>query len=271
MQMAAKAMTVAAAASPARVVELSSRVEFNMHNAYYEHATEEHFWIQWRFAAVQRLLSNIDLGNRIFEVGCGNGVVQRQFEAAYDVSIEGCDLNFEAMDQGLTTRGQKYLYNVFDQRREWKDHFNSVLLLDTLEHIETPTEFLKAIGSHLVDQGILVVNVPALPVLYSRYDSVQGHVRRYTKQRLRFELESAGFELIDSKYWGGNVVPVAFLRKLLVKFAAEDTVLSQGFAPPGKLAESLLRQLMKLENSGIKLFPFGTSLSAVAKKRGVMK
>lgn len=248
------------------VIELSQRVQFNMHDAYYEHATAEHFWIQWRFATIKKLLTELHPGEKVFEVGCGNGVVQQQFEDAFNLAIDGCDLNYDAMATGLPTRGQKYLYNIFDRRKQWQSHFDSVLLLDTLEHIETPNEFLKAIGDHLVDDGLLVINVPALPLLYSRYDSVQGHVRRYTLTQLQKELESAGFELVRHQYWGGNLVPIALLRQILAKFANDDDVLTRGFAPPGKFAEGILRSLMGLETSGWKLFPYGTSLAAIARK-----
>ena len=104
-----------------------------------------------------------------------------------------------------------------------------------------------------------------MPFLYSRYDSVQGHVRRYTAKRLRFELESAGFELLQHKYWGGNVIPIAYLRKLLAS-SDDNKVLTQGFKPPSALAESILRTLMKLETSGYKFLPYGTSLAAIARK-----
>ena len=248
------------------VIELSERVHFNMHDAYYEHATAEHFWIQWRFNSIRKLLQGLSLGKNVFEVGCGNGVVQQQFETAFDIAIDGCDLNYDAMAKGLPTRGQKFLYNVFDQLGEWQGSFDSVLLLDTIEHIETPTEFLTAIGNHLVDDGLLVVNVPAMPFLYSRYDSVQGHVRRYRLQQLELELQSAGFELLKHKYWGGNVIPIAYLRKLLAS-ADDDKVLTQGFQPPGKFAEGILRTLMNCEQAGLKLLPYGTSLSAVARKQ----
>lgn len=247
-----------------RVIQLSERVEFNMHDAYYEHATADHFWIQWRFEMLERLLADYDLGERVFEVGCGNGVVQRQFERAFDIAVDGCDLNLRAMEMGDPSRGRRYLYNVLDQRSDWQNYFETVLLLDTLEHIDWPVEFLRAIGSHLAPNGLLVINVPAMPSLYSRYDAIQGHVRRYTVKQLEHELTNSDFKLLAHTYWGGNVVPIAMLRKLLVRFVARDEVLTKGFAPPNTLAERLLRGLMKLETNGCKIPRCGTSLAAVA-------
>lgn len=249
------------------VVELSADAAFQMHDAYYRHATEEHFWIQWRFKAITTLLRENDfsLGERILEVGSGNGVVQSQFEQALGVAVEGCDLNRHALQQGPATRGSRYLYNVLDRRRAWEQHFSSVLLLDTLEHVEASSDFLRAIRFHLCPEGLLVINVPALPWLYSRYDAVQGHVRRYTTRQLRHELASAGFELLAHTYWGGNLVPIACLRKQLVRLAKHDEILTKGFAPPSAMADRLLRGLRACELAGWKL-PLGTSLAAVARR-----
>ena len=248
------------------VIELSERVDFNMHDSYYEHATENHFWIQWRFETLKRLTRHFDLGSKLFEVGCGNGVVQKQFESYLEQPVSGCDLNYHAMASSPAGRGQRYLYNVLDQREEWKHEFETVLLLDTLEHIEEPTSFLLAIAAHLRDGGLLVINVPAMPWLFSRYDTVQGHVRRYTLGRLRDELNSAGFEIVTHDYWGANVVPIAAIRKLAVNFTPDEMVLTCGFQPPGPFSEFVLRALMRMELSGLRLPGIGTSLAAIARK-----
>ncbi len=253
--------------TPPKVIELSQRIDFNMHDAYYQHATADHFWIQWRFSVLRQLLKDRELGQHILEVGCGNGVVQNQFEKAFDRTIIGCDLNYLAMERGSSSRGQRYLYNVLDQRAEWNEHFDSVLLLDTLEHIDAPVAFLEAIANHLQPGGMLVINVPATPWLYSRYDRIQGHVRRYTTEQLKIELNAAGFDLERSNYWGSTVVPIAAIRKLLVRFAQDDEVLTRGFAPPSRFAESILRGLMRIESRGLKLPNLGTSLAAIARRK----
>jgi hypothetical protein len=69
--------------------------------------------------------------------------------------------------------------------------------------------------------------------------------------------------MLAHTYWGGNLVPIAWLRKLFVRFAQHDQILSKGFAPPSALADRLLRGLRWLEQAGWKL-PRGTSLAAVA-------
>jgi SAM-dependent methyltransferase len=250
------------------VVELSECADFHMHDAYYQHATQDHFWIQWRFQVIHQLLQEFDVGSDVLEIGSGNGVVQAQFEAAFgeELKVVGCDLNRYALEQGPATRGGRYLYNVLDRRDEWRERFSSAILLDTLEHIDEAEQFLHAMRFHLQPCGLLIINVPALPALYSRYDAVQGHVKRYTATRLVRELMAAGFEVLDHRYWGGNLVPIAMLRKLMVRLAKDDDVLTKGFAPPSAFADRVLRRLKALENAGWKL-PLGTSIAAIARRR----
>src|SRR5271163_2593009 len=48
----------------------------------------------------------------------------------------------------------------------------------------------------------LPVSVPSLPDLYSEFDAIQGHRRRYTAQSLRACLEGAGLVVEDLLWWG---------------------------------------------------------------------
>ena len=67
--------------------------------------------------------------------------------------------------------------------------------MDVLEHIEEPERFLRSVFFHLSPTGRLIINVPALQIFYSKYDTLVGHLRRYDINFLRQELELAGFEI----------------------------------------------------------------------------
>lgn len=259
----------AAMVSSREVIEISDRVPVNMHDEYFEYATANHFWIQWRFAELQRLIAGLDLGQQVLEVGSGNGVMQAMFEEVLNVPVHGCDLNLEALQKTGPVRGNVYLYNVMDRCPEWQGWFDTVLLLDVLEHIPSSIEFLAALWYHLRAGGHLVINVPALHWLYSRYDSAQGHVVRYTLKQLRTELSLAGFELVDFRYWGSNLIPVAALRKLLVQFMSDKKAMKCGFQPNSKWTERTLRLLMWLERHRICVPGYGTSLAVVARRRNM--
>ncbi|HVC59474.1 MAG TPA: methyltransferase domain-containing protein [Acetobacteraceae bacterium] len=63
--------------------------------------------------------------------------------------------------------------------------FDTILYLDVIEHIEDDAAELRRAASHLAPHGRLVVLAPAHQFLFSPFDAVIGHHRRYTAQSLR--------------------------------------------------------------------------------------
>jgi SAM-dependent methyltransferase len=63
-------------------------------------------------------------------------------------------------------------------------HFDTILYLDVLEHIEDDRAELLQAASHLRPNGTLCVLSPAHPWLYSPFDRAIGHHRRYAKRTL---------------------------------------------------------------------------------------
>lgn len=245
---------------------LSPPTSFQMADEWYEWATAEHFWFQWRFRAIRKLVRGEGLNEPVLEIGCGNGVVRGQIEEHYGVSVDGCDVNLAALRQANRGRGGLYFYDIHQRRTEWKEFFSTVVLLDTLEHIHDTKHFLESIAYHMQPKGTLLINVPALQSLFSRYDVAAGHVKRYSKRVLRQELESAGFLLVRQSFWGCSLLPVALARKLVLRFSHSDRIIRSGFQPSSKSVDFFLRTLMRLE-CGIGIAPpLGTSLLALARK-----
>jgi hypothetical protein len=58
----------------------------------------------------------------------------------------------------------------------------------------------------------MIVSVPALPELYSQFDEVQGHRRRYTAQSLRVCLAGVGL-IVEDILWGQWMVRPLPTRK----------------------------------------------------------
>ena len=77
-------------------------------------------------------------------------------------------------------------------------HYDSLLLLDVLEHIEDDSEFLMKCAELLKPGGYIIINVPAFIAFYSRYDKQVGHQRRYTKVSIARCVASAKLNLIES-------------------------------------------------------------------------
>src|SRR5215470_5892208 len=146
-----------------RIEFISEPASVNMAEDWFEIATADHFWIQRRFDVVRNLLRGCDLSAwRVAEVGCGHGLVQRQFEQEFGLGVDGFELNLVSLEQNLSTRGRLMHYNIFEKRPEFSAQYDLVLLFDVLEHIEREEEFLDAIKFLTKEGGQVLTNVPAL-------------------------------------------------------------------------------------------------------------
>ena len=215
---------------------LSPPASVRMADDYYALATPDHFWVQRRFQVVRRLSGQIlPSASAIAEIGCGNGVLQRQIEDAYWLTVTGFDLNAFALERSIARDSPVICYDIHERRAELAGRFDVLLLFDVLEHIPDESAFLDALRFHLAPGGRLILNVPALPWLWSKYDTVTGHCRRYTIQTLRQSVERAGFTVQTWSYWGAPLIPMLYARKLWVNRLPEEQVYAAGFGSNGLL------------------------------------
>jgi SAM-dependent methyltransferase len=85
--------------------------------------------------------------------------------------------------------------------------FDSVVMLNVLEHIEDDVEILRMLGSLLETDGRIVLYVPALNGLYGKWDRKVGHYRRYAPWRLRAVLDEAGMAPVEIGYMNALSIP----------------------------------------------------------------
>jgi SAM-dependent methyltransferase len=81
-----------------------------------------------------------------------------------------------------------------------RQRFDSVVLVNVLEHIADDVGALKTFDQIVVPGGRVIVFVPALQMAYGPLDAELGHHRRYSKRTLRAAFTDAGLELIRLRY-----------------------------------------------------------------------
>ena len=227
---------------------------------WYELATADHFWLRWRIAAFRQTLRraglSADLPWRGADIGCGAGVTLQQIERTTAWRIDGFDTNAELFTAGAQKSGNGEFYDF-------------LILFDVIEHIETPEVFLRDAVFHLKKGGYVFINVPALQALYSRYDVAAGHFVRYEKPSLSAVIAEAGLQPVRMDYWGFTLLPVAVLRKLILrKLSRDEEVIRRGFAEPGNFVKHVLNLMQRFEGLFPGAQPLGTSLIAIARKSG---
>jgi SAM-dependent methyltransferase len=245
------------------ITYLSAPAEVSMADQWYEIASIDHFWIRRRFKVLQLLAGDLISGARtIAEIGCGNGLVQRQIEDAYAKEVAGFDLNEAALKINVSCLSPIHCYDIFQRHATLRGRFDVIFLFDVLEHIADERGFLDALIYHLAPCGHLVLNVPAGQWAYSEYDQAAGHVRRYSIRTLRDAVAPTGLRIGKWTYWGLPLVPTLLVRKLWLKGKqGKDEIISAGFDSGSKTIDRLMGLLASCELTPQKLI--GTSLMAV--------
>jgi SAM-dependent methyltransferase len=196
--------------------------------------------------------------SRVAEIGCGNGLLQRDIEEHYGVSVTGFELNEVALQKNVSRRSSLYCYNIHQRNSEFRAHFDLLLLFDVLEHIDDEPEFLESVKFHLANSGILLVNVPAHQFFFSDYDRAAGHIRRYSVNQLKTIAERSGLKVRAYTYWGLPLAPLLLLRKMI---SMQRTNGKSGFDTRGDIMNRLLSFAARCEPLPQKVL--GTSIMAV--------
>jgi len=246
-----------------RIEYLSPPTPVSMGDWWFDVANQDHFWIRRRFDVLKRLADTLLRNARhAAEVGCGNGLVQRNLEDDYGISVAGFELNEIALQKNVSRVSPLYCYDIHQRHPEFREHFDLVVMFDVLEHIQDESAFLQSVKFHLSASGALLVNVPAHQSLYSRYDRAAGHYRRYSMPGLIRVAEQNGFKVRAATYWGLPLVPLLLVRKVVVSLqSSEKQECSIGFNPVGRIVNRSLALLARCEPIPQRLF--GTSVMAV--------
>lgn len=146
------------------------------------------------------------LGKRVAEVGAGSGnfsalLLREPLEEL--VAIEPSENVYRLLEQHTAEDARVTARNAFfaEVSGEYADHFDSIVYVNVLEHVEDDAAELARVYAALRPGGYVCVFVPALSWLYSEHDASIGHFRRYHKAPLEMLLRGAGFEVVRSRYF----------------------------------------------------------------------
>jgi SAM-dependent methyltransferase len=132
---------------------------------------------------------------RLLDFGAGNGTFAANLAAlGYDVLAVEPDA---ALRSAIAARGIAVVEALASVPPA---SFAFAYTLNVLEHIDDDDSVMRALHATLRPGGVLLVYVPALPLLMTSMDRAVGHVRRYRRAELRTKLAAAGFEPVRLRY-----------------------------------------------------------------------
>jgi SAM-dependent methyltransferase len=196
----------------------------------------------------------------VLEIGSGLG------HYAADWAARGVDITASEADPGrLAALRQRFAGGAVAVREiavpiEVEADYAAVVAINVMEHVPDDVAALARFGGLLRPGGRVVLFVPALPALMSRFDRAIGHQRRYRRAGLAGTLRQAGLIVETLHYVNLPGVPAWFVGMRLLRGTPRSGPALTGW---DRLVVPVARRLERRWHP-----PIGQSLFAVARKPG---
>jgi 2-polyprenyl-3-methyl-5-hydroxy-6-metoxy-1,4-benzoquinol methylase len=199
------------------------------------------------------------LNGRILEIGAGHGTMSER------LSQHGNLTATEPYEKAATLLAERFSDEPkISVRQADADSavegqiFDSIVMINVLEHIESDNETVKKLASSLATNGHLAIYVPAFQLLYSNFDRNIGHFRRYRKKELRNMMTDAGLEIIKAHYVN---LPGAFLWLLSARILRMTPTKKWSTQLYDKIAIPVVSRI-----ESVIPIPFGQSVLCIGRK-----
>lgn len=199
------------------------------------------------------------VAGRILEVGAGRGAYSQYFaDHGHLTALEPSETNCAALRERLSGHPNVVVVNAQLDGSAAPGSYDTVVLLNVLEHIPDDHRALVDIFESLAPGGKIVLWVPAFEALYGKFDQRIGHYRRYRRNELLALVHSVGFQQVTGRYAN---LPGFFAWWLVVRVLGRTptggrlaSIYDRFFIPVIRRVERIVRP------------PFGQSLLVVAQR-----
>lgn len=185
------------------------------------------------------------LGDNIAEIGAGAGNFSKlllKTRIKTLTAFEPSDNMFPLLDKAISHDVRATTVNDFFDGNNYDSKFNSILYINVLEHIHDDKREIANAYRALDKDGYLLIFVPALPWLFSNFDKMLGHYRRYLKNPLTTLVTDSGFTVKVAKYFDvAGILPWYINFVLLKNSLGSDSVnlYDRLVIPPMRRLESI--------------------------------
>lgn len=208
---------------------------------------------------------NLRPNSMILDIGCGSGLMLNALE---DIGLtSGMDMSNEAIQFSKEIFGGPVKQGSLPQQVPYPENiFELITALDVIEHIDDDVASLEAIKNLLSPSGKAIITVPAYMFLWSQFDELNEHKRRYTLTELQQKLIKAGFHIEKISYFNTLLFPIVYIVRKLNNILGRDG--ASDVDMPGRLANHSLKAIFGLEKFLLRFckLPFGVSILAVVSK-----
>ena len=238
-------------------------------------AERSHFWFQARAKAIaaliQPVVSSLPTNYRVLEIGCGTGNILRTLEQACpNAQVVGMDL-YESGLQLARRDGAGSLVCADATQLPFRADFDVVGLFDVIEHLDDDVGMLKHVRKAVRPGGAVLLTVPAVASLWSDFDRVACHRRRYSTGQLQRAMTDAGLYVEYLSPFMLPLFPMMWLGRRLKKPAADAAAREakvRNELRPHPLLNRMMATLLAWEPATLRArrtLPLGTSLAAIGR------
>lgn len=242
-------------------------MNIDMYRIFFQ-VQKKHWWFVTRKEIVLETIdrySNKNADAKVLDIGCGSGVMLTALEElgqTFGMDMSDDAINFsKEIFSGRVEKGF-----LPDQVPYEESFFDLITALDVIEHIDQDVESLQAIRLRLVPDGKAIITVPAYMFLWSKFDEINEHKRRYTLTELNTKLIQAGFTVEKISYYNTLLFPVVFAVRLLNNVLQRDG--TSDIDMPSLPLNFVLEKIFGIEKYLLRFInlPFGVSILAVVRK-----
>lgn len=229
----------------------------------YPKGIEKHYWNNSRNIHIKNKLRKLGLKSEaILEIGCGRGVVVNYLRENL-INCTGVELAENPIDDNC----EHLLYgmNAFELPETFRKNITVILLLDVIEHIEAPINFLDQVKKAFPLVEYYLITVPARQEIWSNFDEFNNHFLRYNKKNI----------VEHTSILKGEIIYLSYLFRLLyfpariLKYLGKDreTIIKAPKSTISKVIHKVLTFWFVLENKFILPGVPGTSLMTIIKTK----
>ena len=179
---------------------------------------DDSWWFSYRADVImERMNQYFSKKKHTLDIGGGNGYTSSvAMRNGYSVGI--IEPNMAACHHAKMRGIEDVNCGTVTDESILDESIEQALLLDVLEHIENDEGFANLLYRKLVNEGYLLITVPAFKCLWSSEDEAAGHFRRYRIKDLCEILKKQGFYICYQSYFMGFLFfPILFVRVFLEK------------------------------------------------------
>lgn len=232
-----------------------------------------HFWFEYRNRIIYDMLLKHCRKNKtdihILELGAGSGNICT-FLKSKGYKIDASDIYESASEYCIKSVDAYFTFDLISEKvpNELMNKYDVLILGDVLEHLNNPNIILEKIKGFIKQHGFIIVTVPALMKLWSAYDILSHHKKRYSIDTMKKEIINANYKILDIKYIFFIPAIILYIRRKCISIFKTDKAYWLKELDLNPIVNKIINVIMRYEyyiNRFIK-YPFGSSLICISEK-----